>query len=76
MATTAEQLAEVEAAISAVHTDGVQSRSNAGRAYDGLPLAELYKERERLEAKLRAEELAGGDKIPLRMFGVRFGKES
>lgn len=59
MATYAQQLADVETAISAVLAGKMQSFQIAGRAVTMLPLKDLYAERARL-TPLAAREAAGG----------------
>ena len=56
MATTQEQLDEVNAAISRILTKG-QSHGTQTRSFEDARLAELFAERQRLEEKLAGEEL-------------------
>lgn len=55
MSTTATQLAEVNAAISALTTGGHSSYSIGSRSVSRLALSDLFGERKRLEAKLGHE---------------------
>lgn len=66
MATTAEKLAQVEAAITAILTGG-QAHASEGRALTRADLDTLYKERSRLETELRREARGGalGYGVPL-----------
>jgi hypothetical protein len=54
------QLAEVNAAISALTTGGVQSYTIAGRTVAKLNLATLYEERRRLERLATRQDQTGG----------------
>lgn len=61
MATLAEQLANVEAAIEAIET-GAQAASSEGESVTRPSLDTLYKERQRLENKV-ARAARGGDYV-------------
>ena len=59
MATLAEQLANVQAAIEAIE-DGAQSYTIGGRSYTRANLETLYRREERLQAK--TNRAASGDR--------------
>ena len=61
MKTTAEKLAQVEAAIQ--KAEQMQSYSVNGMSVGRASLSELYRERARLESRLAAEESADGGRM-------------